>query len=415
MLERHRDPCRAKIGECRFQIGECRTRAADSRLKTLAPTTHNSRLSLFDRFFRNSAADQLKRRMDAIRKRVRPEPYDWYQFNSFANLTQFEQILDDGFETALELAADEPVADLGAGDGDVSFLFESRGCHVTAMDWPGTNENRMRGMRLLKQELGSSIGIRPVEFDDHFRLDGERYGLVLALGLLYHLKNPYYFVERIARHGRYCILSTRVLADSKLGPVAELVREREFLNDPTNFWFFSEAGIRRLLDRCGWDIIRENITGDGVDNRFFCVAESRIAKTQPTIRLVSGWHPIENNAWRWTGAESVSVVENTPGADRFEFKFHVTPGRLVTIEAEVNGQTLPQRQFRSGDHTYSESIAPAGDRNMVRIRIGGTVRDEADRELGVVVALPLSTVLDEESGIRLLGGTRPTSSEPNQL
>ena len=353
--------------------------------------------------------------MDAVRKRVRPEPYDWYQFNSFANLTQFEQILDNGFETALKLAGDEPVADLGAGDGDVSFLFESRGCQVTAMDWPGTNENRMLGMRLLRQELGSSIGIRPVEFDDQFRLDGERYGLILALGLLYHLKNPYYFMERIARHGRYCIFSTRVLADSKLGPVAELVREREFLNDPTNYWFFSEAGIRRLLDRCGWDIVRENIAGDGVDNRFFCLAESRISKTQPTVRLVSGWYPIENNAWRWTGAESISVVENTAGADCFEFRFHVTPGRMVTVQAEVNGQMLPERQFPSGDHTYAAPIAAAGQRNTVRIRIGGTVRDDADRELVVVVALPLSTVLDEDSGIRLLRSEGHPSGTPNQL
>ncbi len=349
----------------------------------------------------------MKRRLDAIRKRLRPEPDGWYRFHTFANLTQFEAILDNGFDSALKLAGDEPVADLGAGDGDLSFLFESSGCQVTAMDWPGTNANQMKGLEILKRELGSSIGIRAVEFDDQFRLDGERYGLVLALGLLYHLKNPYYFMERIAQHGRYCIFSTRILPDATLGPIAELVRERELINDPTNYWIFSEAGMRRLMERCGWDIVRANVTGDGVDNRFFCVAESRIAKTEPTIRLTGGWHEIENQAWRWTSRECSAVVENTVGADRFELRFHVPTARLLTIQAEVNGQSLPEREYSiAGDHVYSEAITPAGKRNAIRLRIGGEMATDGHRELGVIVRLPLTTILDEESGIRMTVGSQ---------
>lgn len=329
---------------------------------------------------------------------MRPEPFGWYQFDSFANVSHFEKLIPGGLDTLVELAGEEPIADIGTGDGDMAFLLESLGLKVTAMDWPGVNENQMEGVRLMARELGSSIEIREVEIDDQFRLDGERYGLVLALGLLYHLKNPFYFLERLGWHSRYCVLSTIVLPSRVKDPVARLTKEGEVHGDVTNFWFFSESGLERLVDRCGWDVRHQMRS----DDRMFCFLESQTAKRAPVIRLLDGWHGVENRAWRWTAREFGAVVENTEGATRLELRFTMPAARRLTIEAEVNGVLLPRRDFgAAGEYVYSEPIAAAGKRNTVRVRIGGEPFSDG-RELGIVVKLPARTIIDEDCGLRLL-------------
>jgi tRNA (mo5U34)-methyltransferase len=355
--------------------------------------------------FQHKLRCSFERRLIDIRRRVKPEPFDWYRFDSFANLAQFDVLLGvDGVERVVELSGDEPVADFGTADGDLAFLLESLGCRVSAIDWPGTNANQMRGVELMKRELGSAVDIRAIDIDDQFRLDGDRFGLALALGLLYHLKNPFYFLERLACHARHCIVSTRILPRGRTGdPVAWLTGDREFENDATNYWFFSEAGMLRLMDRCGWDVVRHNVTGDGGDDRFFCLAESRTAKSLPVIRLLDGWHQMEHGAWRWTQSEFAAEVDNVEGATIFELRFRVTPARRVTLQAEINGEQLPLCQYETaGDYVYSEPITPTPRRCRIRVRVTGMF-EAGGRELGIIVRLPATTILDDDSGIRLSG------------
>jgi hypothetical protein len=342
----------------------------------------------------------FEQRILDIRKRVGPEPFDWYTFDSFATLTHLDALLPGGVLKAADLAGNEPLADIGTGDGDMGFLFESLGSEVVAMDWPGVNANRMLGVNLMKRELGSSVEIREVDLDDGFRLDGERFGLALAFGLLYHLKNPFWFLEHLARHSRLCLLSTAILPKRGHGPIAYLSGEREFQSDSTNYWFFSEAGLLRLLDRCGWDVTHTYVTGGRRDPRFFCLAESRSAKTVRTIRLLSGWHEIENNAWRWTKREFEAVIDNAGDATTLELRFR-SPGD-VTVQAELNGTQLPSLTFPgAGDHTYRQPATGAARRNHIRVTLSRAM-DIGGRELGVIVVLPNSTLVDEDTGLRLL-------------
>ncbi len=340
---------------------------------------------------RGSLRHPFEARIVEVRKRVKPEPFDWYSFDSFGNLTHLDALLPLGIDTVAELAGGDPVADIGTGDGDVAFLLESLGCRVVAIDWPGTNANRMLGVRLMKRELGSAVQIREVELDERFRLDGERFGVVCALGLLYHLKNPFYFLERLARHSRYCLLSTAILSASrKRDPVAYLAGDREFGGDATNYWIFSESGILRLLDRCGWDVSHRYVTGDDRD-RFFCLAESRAAKTEQTIRLLDGWHALENDAWRWTRREFGAVIENAAHAKYLVLRFRSVGA--MAVEVSVNGQALPVRAFDgAGDHVYREPAAGLGKRNEVRVRLSAAA-EVGGRELGVIVM--------EQDGMRL--------------
>jgi tRNA (mo5U34)-methyltransferase len=361
----------------------------------------------------------FEQRLIEIRRRIKPEPFDWYPFDSIANITQLEALLPKGMDSVLELAGDEPVADIGAGDGDMAFLLESLGCDVTAIDWPGTNANAMLGLALLRRELQSSIGIREIEIDEQFRLDGERFGLVLSLGLLYHLKNPFYFLEKLAFHSRYCVFSTRILPRDKTNQaIAYLTADREFNNDETNFWFFSESGILRLIDRCGWNVTATKMAGNASDTRFFWLAESRIAKTKPIIRILNGWHKIENRAWRWTEREFGAVIENMEGATRLEFRFHITPDLLrisgdmpgisLSIEAWVDGVSLGAESFRTaGAHVFTRPISPAPRRCEVKFRLSHTFPEQDnDRQLGVIVRLPNNTIIDENCGLRLYSKRR---------
>jgi tRNA (mo5U34)-methyltransferase len=356
----------------------------------------------------------FEERLLRIKRNEETKPFEWYRFDSIANITHLEALLPKGLDSVLELAAVEPVADIGTGDGDMAFLLESLGCNVTAIDWPGTNANQMLGLALLHRKLGSSVKIREVELDEQFQLDGDRFGLVLALGLLYHLKNPYYFLEKLSAHARVGLFSTGILPHGKTSePVAYLANEGEFQNDPTNFWFFSESGILRLFDRCGWDVLTTRIVGDGKDNRLFCLAESRIYKTKPIIRVLDGWHEMENRAWRWSGREFGVVLENLTGATRLDFRFEATPallksGGTLTMEGWVDGVQLAAETFETaGKHIYSQPISPAPRHCEVRIWLSHTFPESfpefvrGDRELGVIVRLPRETIIDEDCGFHL--------------
>jgi hypothetical protein len=67
-------------------------------------------------------------------------------------------------------------------------------------------------------------------------------------------------------------------------PVGYLLAADECNNDATNYWIFSEAGLRRLLHRTGWDVLdfgtvgatgmSDPATAKG-DERAFCLVRSR--------------------------------------------------------------------------------------------------------------------------------------------
>lgn len=67
-------------------------------------------------------------------------------------------------------------------------------------------------------------------------------------------------------------------------PTAYLVSPSETNNDPTNYWIFTSPGLRRILDRTGWDVLdymtvgnthnSDPATAEG-DERAFCLVRSR--------------------------------------------------------------------------------------------------------------------------------------------
>jgi hypothetical protein len=153
-----------------------------------------------------------------------------------------------------------------------------------------TNFNGLEGARTLKETLNSAVAIRSVDLDSQFSLAGQKYDAIFFLGTLYHLKNPFFLLESLARLTRYCFVSTRIAKQTADGqslspyPLAYLLAPQECNNDDTNFWIFSEQGLRRLIDRTGWNLLSYTTIGDTVgstpadpqrDERAFCLLEKR--------------------------------------------------------------------------------------------------------------------------------------------
>jgi tRNA (mo5U34)-methyltransferase len=216
----------------------------------------------------------------------------WYPYSTLSNVAIVEELCGMAQLDLLELCrgAHGKVADIGAADGDLAFFLEKQGLSVDVIDNEYSNFNGLEGVRAIREALDSSVVIRSVDLDSQFSLTGQKYDVVFFLGTLYHLKNPFFLLESLARITKYCFVSTRIAKQTADGqplspyPVAYLVGPQECNNDDTNFWIFSDHGLKRLIDRTGWNLLSYITVGDTVgstpadpkrDERAFCLLEKR--------------------------------------------------------------------------------------------------------------------------------------------
>ena len=232
-----------------------------------------------------------KTSIDKIKQEAPPGNFTWYGHDILSNLWHIEKLLSERNRDLFSWVSEMPIADIGAADGDLSFFLQSRGFDVDIIDWPNTNWNGLQGARAIKDILDSPVGIHEVDLDSQFNMPRNRYGLVLFLGILYHLKNPFYALEKLARTSRFCFISTRIARYTEQNgtpfhdlPMAYLLTPDECNDDPTNYWIFSQAGLERLVDRTGWEILDAMTVGDTEasdprspehDERAFMLLESR--------------------------------------------------------------------------------------------------------------------------------------------
>jgi tRNA (mo5U34)-methyltransferase len=237
------------------------------------------------------AALAAERALWTVKLAQRPESF-WYPYPTLRNLKPIDELLTAGGFNLPDLCrgVHGKVADIGAADGDLAFFLEQNGFSVDAIDFEPTNFNRMQGIRILKEVLNSSVTIHSIDLDSQFSLPGEKYDMIFLLGILYHLKNPFFILEKLARIARRCFLGTRVARKVPNGrsfaryPVAYLLGPEECNNDSTNYWVFSGEGLKRLIDRTGWNVLAYTTIGDtrnstpsdpDHDERAFCVLESK--------------------------------------------------------------------------------------------------------------------------------------------
>jgi hypothetical protein len=234
--------------------------------------------------------------LEQWKQRIAPREFGWYPYDTFGNFGAFDRLLTGPNRDLLGLIGGGPAVDIGAADGDLAFFMESLGIPMHVVDYPPTNFNGCRGVRRMKEALQSKVEVLETDLDRRFTLPQRRYSFAFFLGILYHLKNPFGALEALAEHARHAVISTRVArysaardAESRVRlqplPVAYLLDPTECNNDSTNYWIFSEAGLRRILARTGWDVLDFTTLGDDRDSdpasregdeRAFCLVRSRV-------------------------------------------------------------------------------------------------------------------------------------------
>jgi tRNA (mo5U34)-methyltransferase len=327
-------------------------------------------------------ATQFHQRLKSIKDEA---PLDhgltWYPWISLAAFQILDEFLKGDVDALRDLTRSDPVLDVGCGDGDVAFFLESLGLRVDTVDHVPTNYNAMLGVRTLKRLLHSGVAIHTIDLDERPNLPSSNYGLTVMLGVLYHLKNPFLVLETLARHSRHILLSTRIASttpDRKFNfgaqPMAYLVDEDELNDDPTNFWIFSEPGLKLLVERSGWTVRKYTTVGGNAasadpvspkgDVRAYLLAESRVAPPSCGFHLERGWHRLEHGGWRWTQRRfSVQLMLSSPLAPAtLRFRFTL-PERVlalrpnVTLAVKTNGVPLEPRTFTTpGEHEYTGTV-----------------------------------------------------------
>jgi len=292
----------------------------------------------------------------------------WYPYATLRNVAVLERLSAMAELNLLQLCRGQygKIADIGAADGDLAFFLEKQGLSVDVIENESTNFNRLEGAQILKHALDSSVAIRSVDLDSQFPLSGEKYDAIFLLGTLYHLKNPFLILERLARMTEYCFVSTRIAKQTPDGqplspyPIAYLLGPKECNNDNTNFWIFSEEGLKRLIDRAGWNVVSYLTIGDTThstpadpdrDERAFCLLQS---KTSPTLSASPNPVPAGERMgkttilWNTANGDAGKVYVSTNG--REESLFATSRQGSAAANWIRAGSTYEFRLYNS-DHT----------------------------------------------------------------
>lgn len=178
----------------------------------------------------------------------------------------------------LELPADLSglsVADVGASNGYFSFEARKRGARVVAFDFRHRDNSgfglaqHINGMTDLEHYQVNVLDISPHRFG--------RFDIVLALGLLYHVADPYRALANCAQLSLDRLLVESYCIDHTLE--AQLIRQplMRFISDPirfpelgglagdrSNFWGFTSKCLHRMIEDLGFSVSRVFVEGDRV-------------------------------------------------------------------------------------------------------------------------------------------------------
>src|SRR5262249_14120476 len=128
----------------------------------------------------------------------------WYPYDSISSLPFLRGLTGGAVVSA------GSVLDVGAADGDLSFLFADAGAGVDALENVQTNFNKGEGLRRLNDAFGGRVSLMFADIDFGFVLK-RQYDLCLAMGICYHLRNPLLFYITLAQHCRFMVTNTRVI------------------------------------------------------------------------------------------------------------------------------------------------------------------------------------------------------------
>lgn len=153
--------------------------------------------------------------------------------------------------------AGKSVLDIGAWDGYFSFEAERRGAaRVLATDhfcWSGPGWGTKDGFDFIHRTVESRVETLDVDVMDLSPASLGQFDIVLFLGVLYHVKDPYACLEAAARMcADHLIIETVTALPFESVPAMRLYKPGELGNDPTNFWAPNIPALEVMLDTFGF-------------------------------------------------------------------------------------------------------------------------------------------------------------------
>lgn len=163
------------------------------------------------------------------------------------------------------------VLDIGCNAGFFSLrMFERGAARIVGID---SDERYLAQARFAADVAGAGIELRRLTVYEVATL-GERFDLVLFMGVLYHLRHPLLALDLLHEHvvGDAMVFQTMLRGSDEAGPIdgdypfteaAVFDRpdfpklhfiERKYAGDPTNWWIPNRAGAEALLRTAGFSI-----------------------------------------------------------------------------------------------------------------------------------------------------------------
>jgi tRNA (mo5U34)-methyltransferase len=176
------------------------------------------------------------------------------------------------------------VLDIGAWDGYFSFLCEKRGAkRVLAFDSPKHSWNKEKvfvsgaeivqdgkaNFNEVRELLKSKVEDREGELDELENF-GETFDVVLDLGILYHVLDPYKHIRDLYKvTNKLLILETHIDVNDAPMPVMRFYAHSEVNNDDGTFWGPNMLCVYEMLSKVGF----KNIKADYKNGRGIFHAE----------------------------------------------------------------------------------------------------------------------------------------------
>jgi hypothetical protein len=205
-----------------------------------------------------------------------------YPYDTLHVMTEFMGAFPAELDAMIAALPNNWVVDVGGAHGEISFLFDRAGFRVTYVDVIKEGHAFPHIAAALAETLDAGVDVTALDIDEtadfsaatsgvRARLGPEaRFGLAFFSGVFYHLKNPFGVLERLRGICSYCLMTTQTfshldptrpgLADEPLGYV---LKDRELNADPTNYFLFTMAGLRVIVERAGFEMAPDGVSLPG--------------------------------------------------------------------------------------------------------------------------------------------------------
>ncbi len=211
----------------------------------------------------------IERTADEARAFLDSTRFIWHQRFELApgvlspGVNDVTRLLD---QAALPSVSGKSVLDIGTCNGGMLFELERRGAsRLVGVD---IYDQEWFGFGALREFLGSRAEYFQTSVYGLEAVLGERFDIVLFLGVLYHLRHPLLALDGVrALTKEYAVVETEI-CDAKIAPLSHepvaMFFRRDELNADHSNWFV--PSLRTLVDWCessGFSVVHTVETGVG--------------------------------------------------------------------------------------------------------------------------------------------------------